>query len=150
MQLLPETAAHSTRRSRTRAAARRLNDPTYNVRSGCAYLAWLMKAFDGKPEYAMAAYNAGDFRVRDWQGKYSFHDSVTFLESIPIPATRGYVEAVLRDADVYRQLLSTTPPHFAACSTAPSSTPVHHAPARRRTTTPTPHATPISPQAPAH
>ena len=115
MQILPETAAHSSRPSRTRSAARRLYDPTYNVRVGCAYLAALMKDFDGRPELALAAYNAGDFRVKDWVRKYSFRDSGMFLESIPIPATRTYVELVLRDAEIYRQLLSGSP-HFAECS----------------------------------
>jgi len=123
MQLLPETAAHSTRRSRTRSATRRLNDPNYNVRSGCAYLAGLLKEFDGRPELAMAAYNAGDFRVKDWLSKYSFRDSTTFLESVPIPATRTYVELVLRDAAIYRVLISGSP-HFAECApTGPSASP---------------------------
>jgi soluble lytic murein transglycosylase len=117
MQVLPETAAHSSRPSRMRSAARRLNDPTYNVRVGCAYLAGLMKDFDNRPELAVAAYNAGDFRVKDWISKYTFRDSEMFLESIPIPATRTYVEAVLRDAEVYRQLLSGSP-HFAKCPQA--------------------------------
>ncbi len=117
MQLLPETAAHSTRPSRTRAAKRRLYDPNYNVRVGCAYLAWLLKEFDGRRELAMAAYNAGDFRVKDWLTKYTFPDSGAFMESIPIPATRVYVEQVLRDAEIYRQLLNGSP-HFAKCSEA--------------------------------
>jgi soluble lytic murein transglycosylase len=121
MQLLPETAAHSTRPSRTRAAKRRLYDPNYNVRVGCAYLAGLLKEFDGRRELAMAAYNAGDFRVKDWLAKYTFPDSGAFMESIPIPATRVYVEQVLRDAEIYRQLSSGTP-HFAKCSEAKIST----------------------------
>ncbi len=122
MQVLPETAVHTSRPSRRRSAARRLNDPNYNVRVGCAYLAGLMKAFDNRPELAMAAYNAGDFRVKDWVSKYSFRDSEMFLESIPIPATRGYVEAVLRDAEVYRELSSGSP-HFAKCPQAQPSAP---------------------------
>jgi soluble lytic murein transglycosylase len=123
MQVLPQTAAHSSRASRIRTASRRLYDPNYNVRVGCAYLAKLLKDFDGKPELAVAAYNAGDFRVNDWEKKYSFRDSEMFLESIPIPATRTYVELVLRDAEIYRQLL-TGSPHFAKCSpTLPTVTP---------------------------
>ncbi len=123
MQLLPETAAHSTRRSRTRSAARRLSDPNYNVRSGCAYLAGLMKEFDGRPELAVAAYNAGDFRVKDWTKKYTFREPGMFLESVPIPATRTYVELVLRDAEIYRALMSGSP-HFAECALVkPSASP---------------------------
>jgi len=120
MQILPETAAHSSRPSRTRSAARRLYDPTYNVRVGCTYLAALMKDFDGRPELALAAYNAGDFRVKDWVKKFSFRDPGVFLESIPIPATRTYVEMVLRDAEIYRQLLSGSP-RFAECPPAQAS-----------------------------
>jgi soluble lytic murein transglycosylase len=114
MQILPETAAQSSRPSRTRSAARRLYDPNYNVRVGCAYLAKLLKDFDGRPELALAAYNAGDFRVKDWVKTSSLRDPAMFLETIPIPATRIYVELVLRDAEIYRQLLSGSP-HFAQC-----------------------------------
>ena len=130
MQILPETAAHSSRPSRTRRAARRLYDPTYNVQVGCAYLAGLMKDFDGRPELALAAYNAGDFRVKDWIRKYSSRDPGMFLESIPIPATRTYVELVLRDAGIYRQLLSGSP-HFAKCPQAQPSAPPRAAGATR-------------------
>ena len=115
MQVLPKTAALIRHTSRTRIVGQRLYDPNYNVRVGCAYLAGLMKDFDNRPELAMAAYHAGDFRVNDWVKKYSFPDSATFLESIPIPATRIYVEQVLRDAEIYRQLL-TGSPHFAKCA----------------------------------
>jgi soluble lytic murein transglycosylase len=114
MQILPTTASRSKRASRIRYAGERLYNPTYNIRFGCAYLRSLLKDFDGKPELALAAYNAGDFRVRDWTKSNSFHDSSEFLEAIPIHATRAYVEAVLRDATIYRQLLTGTA-KFAIC-----------------------------------
>jgi soluble lytic murein transglycosylase len=106
MQVLPKTASRSKRPSRIRSTGARLYDPTYNVRFGCSYLQGLFKEFDGKPELALAAYNAGDFRVRDWMKSNSFRDSTEFLEAIPIQATRVYVESVLRDAAIYRQLLT--------------------------------------------
>jgi len=114
MQVLPKTASRSTRPSRIRAAGARLYDPAYNVRFGCSYLRSLLKEFDGKPELALAAYNAGDFRVRDWIKSNSFRDSLEFLEAIPIHATHVYVESVLRDAAIYRQLL-TGSAKFAVC-----------------------------------
>jgi soluble lytic murein transglycosylase len=122
MQILPKTATSSRRRSRLRAVGLRLYDPTYNVRFGCTYLKELMKEFDDRPEYALAAYHAGDFRVKNWVSKATFPDSVTFLESIPIPTTRAYVEMVLRDAGTYRQL-SAGSPHFAVCAESKASTP---------------------------
>ncbi|MBZ5562962.1 MAG: tetratricopeptide repeat protein [Acidobacteriia bacterium] len=47
MQLLPKTASHSSRPARVRAAGRRLYNPVYNVRLGCAYLRDMLKEFDG-------------------------------------------------------------------------------------------------------
>jgi soluble lytic murein transglycosylase len=115
MQVLPKTASRSKRLSRIRSTGARLYNPTYNVRFGCSYLRSLLKDFDGKPELALAAYNAGDFRVKDWMKSNSFRDSSEFLEAIPIQATRVYVESVLRDAAIYRQLL-TGSAKFAMCS----------------------------------
>jgi soluble lytic murein transglycosylase len=134
MQILPETAARSHRASRMRSAARRLYDPVYNVRTGCAYLREMMKTFDNRPELALAAYHAGDFRVKDWLAKTSFQDPVMFLESIPIPATRSYVELVLRDAEIYRQLL-TGSPRFAVCPGSKAATVPRAAGSARRTST---------------
>ena len=114
MQVLPTTASSSKRASRIRSAGVRLYDATYNIRFGCAYLRTLLNEFNGKPEPALAAYNAGDFRVRDWMKDTSFRDSSEFLEAIPIHATRAYVESVLRDAAIYRQLL-TGQAKFATC-----------------------------------
>jgi soluble lytic murein transglycosylase len=114
MQVLPTTASSSKRASRIRSAGIRLYNATYNIRFGCAYLRTLLNQFNGKPEAALAAYNAGDFRVRDWLKDSSFRDYSEFLEAIPIHATRAYVEAVLRDAAIYRQLL-TGQAKFAAC-----------------------------------
>ncbi len=85
MQILPETATPSRRSSRLRAVGVRLYDPTYNVRFGCTYLKELLKQFDGRPEFAMAAYHAGDFRVKDWLSKASFPDAVTFLRAFRFP-----------------------------------------------------------------
>jgi soluble lytic murein transglycosylase len=114
MQILPGTASRSRRPSNIRAVARRLYDPAYNVRFGCAYLRSLLSQFDGKWELALAAYHAGDLRVKDWLEKFPAEDPMEFLEAIPIPATRAYVEAVLRDGAIYKQLM-TGSPKFLKC-----------------------------------
>jgi len=124
MQILPRTASRSRRPARVRSVARRLYDPAYNVRFGCAHLRSLRKQFGGSLEHALAAYNAGDFRVKEWISRYSFREAAEFLETIPIPATRAYVEAVLRDAAIYRQLM-TGRPKFAGCP--PATTPATRA-----------------------
>ena len=112
MQILPQTASPH-RRGRVRVA-RMLYEPGFNVRTGCRYLRRLLRTFGGNLEQALAAYHAGDVRVNTWRGKYEFREPPEFVETIPIPATRAYVEAVLRDAAVYRQLLTGTA-KFARC-----------------------------------
>ncbi len=112
MQILPKTVAN--RRSRRRAAARQLMNPDYNVRAGTDLLGRLSATFDGNMEQVLAAYHAGESRVIFWRGKFSFRDPAEFLETIPIPSTRLYVERVLRDANVYRAFL-TSSAAFADC-----------------------------------
>jgi len=107
MQVLPETA--SPRRSGRRWAARRLANASYNVHFGSSYLQKLIQDYNGVPEYALAAYHAGKGHVDEWLARNSFQEPAQFLESIPIPATRIYVEHVLRDARVYHDLLEAGP-----------------------------------------
>jgi soluble lytic murein transglycosylase len=109
MQVLPKTAATGLSRRRRRGVAQRLYDPAYNVRLACRYFREMLDAFNGNVEEALAAYNAGDFRVKDWLSHRSFRDPPEFVESIPFRETRLYVESVMRDEVVYRRLLSGSP-----------------------------------------
>ena len=54
--------------------AARLTQGALNVRLGASYLSRLLKRFDGKEPFALAAYNAGPSRVIRWRG-------VTFCEA---------------------------------------------------------------------
>jgi soluble lytic murein transglycosylase len=112
MQILPSTVSR-TRRGR-RLAARRLLEPEYNVKFGTQYLRGRLSALDGIPEQAVAAYHAGESRVKQWRSQANFQEPAEFLESIPIPSTRVYVEAVMRDAVIYRSLLDSSA-QFAKC-----------------------------------
>ena len=55
-------------------------------------------------EYALAAYNAGDERVVDWQAAGPYQGIDEFVESIPFTQTREYVEAILRNEETYRAI----------------------------------------------
>ena len=59
---------------------------------------------NGTPEYALAAYNAGDVPVRNWMGENNYRDLPEFVESIPYTETRDYVQSILRNREMYRQL----------------------------------------------
>jgi soluble lytic murein transglycosylase len=81
-----------------------LLNPATNIRLGTLYLRRTLNKFGGHPEYAFAAYNAGDDRVLDWQSIGSYHDIDEFVESIPFTETREYVQAILRNEEIYREL----------------------------------------------
>jgi soluble lytic murein transglycosylase len=81
---------------------RQLLDPLLNIRLGTRYLRQTMEKFGRVPEYALAAYNAGDNRVADWQAAGPYHGVDEFVESIPFSETRDYVQAILRNQDIYR------------------------------------------------
>lgn len=109
MQMLPETVNRRARGRYRKAIERRLFIPSYNIRLSCHYFSRLLREYNGQPELALAAYNAGSNRVDEWTAGKHFSEPAEFVESIPFRDTRFYVEAVLRDAEVYRQLLGARP-----------------------------------------
>jgi soluble lytic murein transglycosylase len=117
MQILPLTA--SPGRRRRPAVTRKLFDPSYNVAFGCRYFRRVLTSFGGRPEPALAAYNAGDLRVRTWLDNHKFDEPAEFVETIPSGVTRVYVKDVLRDAVIYRRLL-TGSPNFKKCGSQPT------------------------------
>jgi soluble lytic murein transglycosylase len=109
MQLMPETA-------RPMAQARRmafsggdlLDDPAANLELGTAYLAGLLRQF-GDPRLAVAAYNAGPARVREWWAARRSDDVEVWVEQIPYTETRGFVKRVMLSWDEYRRLYGSQP-----------------------------------------
>ena len=81
-----------------------LLNPATNILLGTHYLKQTLDKFGGQPEYAFAAYNAGDDRVTDWQSIGNYHGIDEFVESIPFTETREYVQAILRNEQIYREL----------------------------------------------
>jgi soluble lytic murein transglycosylase len=53
--------------------------------------------------------------VTDWQSIGKYHGMDEFVESIPFTETRDYVQAILRNESIYRELIGRTSP-------APAST----------------------------
>ena len=78
-----------------------LEDPAVNIRLGAHELAWLIRRF-GALEPAVAAYNAGERRVRRWWRRWP--DARVFSESIPIPETYTYVRRVMFLSEGYRRV----------------------------------------------
>ena len=75
-----------------------------NLKIGTSVLRSMLDQNGGKVEQTLAAYNAGPDRAADWLAWNTYREPAEFVESIPFTETRDYVQAVLRNADMYRRL----------------------------------------------
>ena len=115
MQLLPSVGKTLAREEgMTHFQTFQLLDPETNIRLGTRYLKQTLDHFGGVPEYALAAYNAGDSRVEDWQASGPYTGIDEFVESIPFTQTREYVQAILRNIEIYREIDASSEPATAA------------------------------------
>jgi soluble lytic murein transglycosylase-like protein len=73
MQLMPSTA---------KAMGVDPSDAAANVEGGTAYLAQMLKAFNGDLRLALAAYNAGPEAVRQYAGIPPFPETKAFVDAI--------------------------------------------------------------------
>ncbi|CAL1240764.1 transglycosylase SLT domain-containing protein [Candidatus Methylocalor cossyra] len=90
MQLIPATAE--------RFGVRNVWDPLENIKGGTAYLHWLLRHFSGNVAWTVAAYNAGERTVEQFQGVP------------PYPETQNYVKRILA---VYPRTVHPVPPPLA-------------------------------------
>lgn len=105
MQLLPRVGAELAHKQHLRPYRNSyLLNPDVNLKLGTVYLRQLMDEFNGQPEYALAAYNAGDDRVKTWLANGPYASLPEFVESIPFTQTREYVQAILRNREIYQRL----------------------------------------------
>jgi|CZKJ01.1.fsa_nt_gi soluble lytic murein transglycosylase len=108
MQLLPKTGKAVAKEVKLkRFSASQLYTPAVNMQLGTRYFRGMVDKFGGSFEYALAAYNAGSERVDEWLAQGKYRDPQEFVESIPFTETREYVQAILRNASVYKQLYGT-------------------------------------------
>ena len=105
MQLLPSTGKGVSKKAGIkRFTANDLLNPVTNLQLGTINLKQVLDRFGDQAEYALAAYNAGDVPVRQWLSSNDYKDVPEFVESIPYTETREYVQAILRNREMYRQL----------------------------------------------
>jgi soluble lytic murein transglycosylase len=104
-QVEPATGRALARRAGVpRFSNRALFQPAINLKLGTYYLRGLLDQWGGKWEQTLASYNAGKSRVNDWITWNQYQEPAEFVESIPFIETREYVQAIMRNAAVYRQL----------------------------------------------
>ncbi len=111
MQLLPSTAREEAGILGVRYLSANLTaDPQYNIRLGDAHFARRMDLYGGAYPLAIASYNAGPGRVRQWlrlngDPRRGEIDWVTWIEKIPANfETRYYVMRVIGNAVSYSHM----------------------------------------------
>jgi soluble lytic murein transglycosylase len=123
MQVLPKTAKLLAKQLRVRYVKTKLFDPDYNLELGMLYIASLLRA-TGAPEYALAAFNAGEDRIAAWRAERNYEEIPELVESIPFTETRDYVQIVLRNAEVYRMIYGSGTPPANTAAAVPAAPPV--------------------------
>jgi soluble lytic murein transglycosylase len=105
MQLMPPTGRELGRKDGVPVTSTAmLLNPELSIRLGTLYFKGQLGAWNGDLPQTLAAYNAGPGRLKQWLAWMSFQEPAEFIESIPFNETREYVQAVLRNADMYRAL----------------------------------------------
>ena len=104
MQVMPATGRALARLEGVTFRTSRLYDPGVSIRFGTRYLRQLLDRFASRPEMALAGYNAGPHRVRDWTDMDMTIPAEVFIEEIPFTETRNYVKLIMRNEMLYRRL----------------------------------------------
>jgi peptidoglycan lytic transglycosylase len=108
MQVTPEAGRDTAKRfGVTYDWDRLVSDPVYNTQMGAAELAALLQEYRGSYIMSFAGYNAGRGRVQKWIAQYGDPrdakvDAIDWVERIPFPETRNYVQRVMENLQVYR------------------------------------------------
>lgn len=116
LQLLPKTAkAVASRHGMAYSAEKLTQDAGYNATLGAHYLGEQIDTFGGSYILTFIAYNAGPNKVPEWIGRYgdprgkSLDDVIDWIERIPFPETRNYVQRVMENYQVYKARLGQKP-----------------------------------------
>ncbi len=106
MQLMPKTGKYIASIQNTRLKNKKeLLNANLNIQLGTAYMRYVLDKLYGNTVLAIAAYNAGPNRIKNWIPKHKALPADIWLETLPIRETRKYLRAVLAYTAVYEKLL---------------------------------------------
>ena len=126
MQLMPATARDllNEENRRHQHTTEDILDASTNMRLGVRYLSRMLRAFGRRPEYAIAAYNAGPGAVTRWRQARGDLPADIFVEEIPYAETRNYVRRVIagwQNLHYLREMRQAEQPSAIATATVPRS-----------------------------
>ncbi len=102
MQIMPDTGKWIAPQINLKDYS--LTDPNDNIRMGTWYLDHTHETYNGNSLLAVASYNAGPGNVANWVKRYNLKDFDEFVENIPFPETKGYIESVFANYWNYVEL----------------------------------------------
>ena len=124
IQIMPSTGRELSRQLRIKPySTAKLFQPQVNLQLGTFYLKSVADSLEGRWEAALAAYNAGLSRAKAWSNWGEFREAAEFVETVPFTQTREYIQIILRNADIYRQLYANAKPDTSVSTLAKGATP---------------------------
>lgn len=102
MQIMPDTGKWIAPQINIKEYS--LTDPNDNIKMGTWYLNHTHETYNGNSLLAVASYNAGPGNVANWLKRYPLQDFDEFVENIPFPETKGYIESVFANYWNYVEL----------------------------------------------
>ncbi|NOT41722.1 MAG: lytic transglycosylase domain-containing protein [Alphaproteobacteria bacterium] len=112
MQLMPATAKLTARRHGINYGDKNdLLTPSVNMQLGMAHVSDLLSDLGGSYVLSIASYNAGQGRINQWVSTYgdpraTNADMIDWIERIPFSETRNYVQRVIENTQIYRNVLA--------------------------------------------
>ncbi|MDQ0191131.1 lytic transglycosylase domain-containing protein [Alicyclobacillus cycloheptanicus] len=114
MQLMPQTAQWIAQQMRSEGlpynpsliggSTADLSVPAINIHVGAWYIHYLIKQFNGNEVAAIAAYNAGPKRVKQWLGSGQWNGELSTITDIPVGETRHFVDRVFYNYNLYQRI----------------------------------------------
>lgn len=114
MQMIPPTAQEVARKLGLKIEIPGdMFRPKVNIPMGCFYISQMLDQFQGNVPFALAAYNAGPYRMKLWmEGRAEVSELLTrpssapldelWFDELPWTETSFYVKAILRNVLLYR------------------------------------------------
>lgn len=104
MQIIPTTGEEVAKKLKMKDYTQEdLINPETNIKIGTWYIKYLIGKFDGDLDLAIAAYNAGMGKVREWLGNPEYSPEGK-LVNIPFPETENYLKKVTKSYNMYKKI----------------------------------------------
>ena len=81
-----------------------LYDEDVSIYIGTKYIKKLLEKYDNNLVFTIAAYNAGEHKIKEWSSRFADREIDEFIESIPYPETKNYVKKVIANYENYYRI----------------------------------------------